>query len=1383
MKYGSKIQCSLILTKKMFKILSLVLIWISTYYSQNYKVNLENLSIADGLPENSVTCILQDYLGYLWLGTHNGLVKYDGYTMENFQLEENNPSGITIKGIVTIYEDKHKTLWVGTLNGLYKYDRIDNSFKSYKHCDSDTNSINCDKVRCIYEDQKGNFWVGTKEGLNLFERSNEIFTRCHLKYSNGITDTIITKDSIVFSINAMTEDSIGGDILLGTNLPGLWILNYSKENATLFRFDSTQNTEEKIGEIQSFFKSKDGTIWMASYHTLTSCNIKTKEIKSYIDFPISVEERFIKNDFVNGSVIEDRFGYIWCGFFLGEKGVFRVNPKNASFIQIELFPNKTKSGYYNRVFSLYEDHSGIIWIGSWMCGLNKWDQGKNKFHPFDMEFKNLDILNHFSTSALTYDSSGFIWFSTDKGLLKYNFRNNEYSLVLKNETCITNYVVNALMKDGEGNLWMGTSSCGLIKYNPRNNLFDFHFNNPKDEHLHIKAVLYLLQDHLGDIWIGTYADGIYRYNISKNKLTQFRYDPNNSSGLKDNQVNVIYEDHLGALWVGTGLGGLNKFDRKKDKFIYCGFNSVMAIHEDRLNNFWVADYSLGLNQYDRDKGEVTKCYTLADGLPSISIRGILEDTNNNLWLSTDNGLSRFNIKSKSFNNYKIEDGLIDNIFSLFCYCKGPNGILIFNTNSGLVAFNPEKIINDPIPPKTIIEQISLFNKPNEKLKINGFISELKELVLSYDQNDLRFDFVGIHFSEPKKNKYKYILGNFDDKWVEAGYQRNATYTNLEPGEYVFKVIAANRDGIWNTQAASIKIIILHPWWATTWAYFIYAIIILGSLYILWKLQFRRIRIKQELAMSKFETDKLQEVDKLKTKFFTNISHEFRTPLTLIQAPAKVIIDKSKDLDIKDNANLIYRNAIKLNGLVNQLLDLAKLEAGEMTLKVNETDLIALLKDIIISFTPFAERKKIKFTFNSKEDELYVYLDKDKIQKIIYNILSNAFKFTAEGGEINVNVLKGNNDVMIKISDTGIGIPSNRIDKIFDRFYQVDDTHTREHEGTGIGLALTKELVDLHKGKIEVESKEGEGSTFTFTLSLSKENYNSDQIINSSKDVENISVGEKDYLLEPQTTSNQIDSDLLSEEDKPLLLVVDDNDDVRDFIKGILDGDNKILEARNGLEGLKISFNEIPDLIICDLMMPKLDGFEMSAKLKNDERTSHIPIIMLTAKATNKNKIEGYETGADDYIIKPFDAEVLRTRAKNLIEQRKKLREYFTTNGLFYLDKSKISNIDKSFLQKVVDIINKHISDSLFGVELLSEELTMSRATLNKKLVALIGEPPGEFIKRIRLTKAAKLLQNNHENISQIALEVGFNNPAYFSECFRKQFGVSPSQYLQKFNNH
>jgi signal transduction histidine kinase/DNA-binding response OmpR family regulator len=725
-----------------------------------------------------------------------------------------------------------------------------------------------------------------------------------------------------------------------------------------------------------------------------------------------------------------------------------------------------------------------------------------------------------------------------------------------------------------------------------------------------------------------------------------------------------------------------------------------------------------------------------------------------------------------------------------------NGEMYFSGSRGFTRFHPDSIKDNPFIPPIVITSFKKFDKP--------FRIE-KEIHLPHDENFLSFEFAALSYLSNERNQYAYKMEGLDKDWVQSGTRRYASYPNLDPGEYVFKVKGSNNDGIWNEAETSISIIITPPWWKTTWAYILYSLLMLVAIYTTWKMQVKRIRMSHEFEMTKFEAQKLHEVDEIKSRFFTNISHEFRTPLTLILGPVKQIIERTKEEKTKDDLKVVHKNANRLLGLVNQLLDISKLESGRMKLQTAPGNIVSLLKALTLSFTSYAERKRITLKLNSTEDEIIAYIDKDKIEKIVTNVLSNAFKFTPEGGRIDVVIQptpksppeegtssstpspleRGTERVCkyaeIKISDTGIGIPKEKLPKIFDRFYQVDGSHTREQEGTGIGLSLTKELVELHKGTIDVESDEGKGTTVTISIPLGKDHLKPEEIVELDKDEdydkEKVIMEEVDILKEKK---EKIDFGIFGKESLPILLIVEDNSDVRNYIKDNLNNDYRILEAVDGEDGWNNSLEHIPDLILSDVMMPRMDGFEFCKKLKTDERTSHIPVILLTAKAVSSDKIEGYEIGADDYIMKPFEPEELKARIKNLIEQRKRLHEHFRKYGLFEIEGKSITALDQKFLRKVFELINQRLSDSSLSVESLTEDLALSRSVLYKKMISLTGESPSEFIRSVRLNRAAELIEKNFGNLSEIALEVGFCNPAYFSECFKKHFGIPPSQYHEKF---
>jgi len=1464
----------------------------------------EHLTIVDGLPENSVECMLQDHLGYLWFGTQNGLARYDGYEMKVYQPDSDDSLSISDRQIYAIYEDKSGTLWIGTQRGLNSFDRTTETFTSYLHNPDDSMSINSNNVRSIYEDKAGNFLVGTIEGLNLVNRQTGNFRHIYYQgsvYSPAVYEYILSliangkiissilqvgnnadltktftidKKTIVLTV-IMDEagyddgwlESANGDVITGhknSNMVGAGghansqiqiVVDTLKRGEYLLRYVSDEgwsynswrrtppdypdfwgiqvielgedqinigeilddkksahqncytraiiedrltgnlyvgstnkisilDGEKKLlsenynnvalkydlGEINSFHQSIDGSIWIGHTKGLSKFNPKLNSIKHYQQSPYQV----FQNKFSHVTV--DNYGFIWGG---SGNGLVSFNPRNEQFKSYKHDPHNQASISDNRVWTVYTDRTGIIWVGTGWQGLNKWDRNKHKFKRFNYDPNNPNNERFKKVSSIIEDPEGIIWFSSGNGLYSYNRFSSEFQNYRYNTRENSSEVKN-IYKDKHGIIWFGTTTRGLGKFDMESDSYQFYSNDLNDSttisHNNVTSVV---PDNDEILWIGTRGGGLNRFDKKTGIFTRYKNDFRNPQSLRRDEIKCIYIDRKQELWVGTNLGGLNHFNKTDESFE--SFNieggtaqpTVSSIYEDQQGNFWISTYRHGIYLFDRDKKIPIKNITQKDGLANNQIKSILEDDSGNLWIATATGLSKFDPKTHNIKNYFTSDGSEINNFLSNSACKTSTGEIIFGTYDGFIMFHPDSIKDDPVPPQVVISNISLFNRPEEKLTFDGFISELDELELKYNENDLRFDYVGLHFGEPAKNQYKYMLENFDDNWVNAGTQRNATYTNLDAGEYIFRVTASNRDGVWNEEGASIIIIILPPWWATTWAYIIYVIILLSIIYFTWQMQLKRIRIKHDYEMSKFEAEKMHEVDEMKSRFFANISHEFRTPLTLIFGPAKDISEKTKEQDTKQSAGIIKRNAGRLYGLVNQLLDLSKLEAGKMTLETSEQNIIPLLKGLVFSFTSLAERKKITLKFNTIEQKLNVYIDKDKVEKIINNLLHNAFKFTPEGGNIDFTVEKMINEAEIRISDDGIGIPKEKIDKIFDRFFQVDGSHTRESEGTGIGLALTKELVELHKGKIKVESKEGEGTTFTVLLPLGKDHLKPEDIVEEkAKEETEVTIEKTELIPETEDRKEKTDIDVLLDTDKPLLLIVEDNSDVRKYIISHLKGDYRIQEAVDGKDGLEQALKHIPDLIICDIMMPKMDGFELCKKLKTDEKTSHIPIIMLTAKATSKDKIEGYETGADDYIMKPLDAAELKVRIKNLIEMRRKLQEKFSSDE-FVMPKE-LSLIDELFMKRLLKVIDEHLAEEDFSIEELGKEAAMSRRHLYRKLMALTGKSPSQLLRSFRLTKAKRLIKEKRGTISEISLLVGFNSPAYFNKCFKEEFGYPPS---------
>jgi signal transduction histidine kinase/ligand-binding sensor domain-containing protein/CheY-like chemotaxis protein len=1312
----------------------------------------EHLTIADGLPENSVRCILQDHLGYLWLGTQNGLVRYDGYNMKVYQPVPDDSLSISHRQIYSIYEDKSGNLWVGTRGGLNCFNRSTDTFTRYIHNPDDSTSINSNWIWNINGDKEGRLFIGTENGLNLFDQQTNSFKR------------IYTQESI--HIKAFIEDTITGNFYVAVNNN---IMRYDPENEVLKMSDITLSNPQ-LGTVNSFCQAADGTIWIGHSRGLSKFNPQKNSVKLYQ--VVSTDIYNPANEIYN--LIEDNNGIIW-GSNSYSFGSF--DPRSEKFKGYEHDPSKPNSISSNNVWSVYKDRSGIIWVGTGWAGLNKWNRNKYKFKRFSFDPNNPDDGKFNRVFSIIEDSEGIIWFGTNNGLNSYdrssgNFRIYKYDTKGKDNT------VTHICKDGSSIIWLGTLTRGLVRLDRASNTYSFYSKDPNDStSISDDYVRFILPDENDILWIGTWAGGLNRFDKKTGVFTRYIPDSNNSRSLSNQKVSFILRDRNETVWVGTdGQTGLNRYEKADDFFTSFGFldasGSVNTIYEDHNDNFWVGSYVNGIYLIDRDKGIPNYKINEKDGLANNTVRSIIEDDSGNLWISTNNGLSRIDPQTRTIKNYYTSEIFEENSYSKNSVYRTSTGEMLLGTYDGFIMFHPDSIEDDPVPPQVVINNVSLFNRPGEKLTFDGFISELKELDLSYDEKDLRFDYVGLHFGEPEKNQYKYMLENFDDDWIDAGTQRNATYTNLDAGEYVFRITASNRDGVWNEKVTSLKIIIPPPFWATWWAYSIYALFALGLLYSIRRYEMNRTKLKNQVKLDEVKLKEREEMDKMKSRFFANISHEFRTPLTLIKGPAEKINRNSSGEEIEKQTGVIKRNTNRLLVLINQLLDLSKLEAGKLELKTSKANIVSFIKGITMSFESVAEGKDITLKVKSSNDEIDLYFDKEKMTKIMTNLLSNAFKFTQKSGQITVSISESNtNSVGIKIRDTGVGIPEEEIPKLFDRFYQVDSSQTREQEGTGIGLALTKELVELHKGTITVNSKLGEGTEFTIELPVGRRHLKDAEIVEEKTLI----------LIPPEREKNLMEINATDSSSFDRLRMTDRGGETNDDKEDSLGGNFQIEEASNGEQGVRKAENIIPDLIISDIMMPKMDGNELTRTLKNDEKTSHIPIILLTARSEQESKLEGLETGADDYLTKPFDTKELQIRIKNLINIRRELQKKYSQRDYSPIKKEeekKLSNLEEQFMHKVMEVIDGHISEEDFSIEQFGKEVGMSRVQLHRKLKALSGKSTSSYLRSVRLSKAKKMITEEKGNISEIAYSVGFSSPAYFTRCFKEEYGYPPSDVME-----
>ncbi|MBC8190766.1 MAG: response regulator [Candidatus Marinimicrobia bacterium] len=1327
----------------------------------------------------SVWNIYQDSYGFMWFGTAAGLNKYDGYNVTVYKHDPEDYTTLSSNFISVVFEDKSGILWIGTGGGgLNKYNREYDSFSQYLYDPKDNKSISSNSIFSIYEDREQILWIGVENGvLNKFDRKEEKFTRFEVDNSNiGL--------SIYNFINSICEDKTG-NLWIGTNLTGLKKFDTKQEKFIHYKHNPEDVNSLSDNSVWSLQVDRAGDLWIGT--KTGGLNRFNHESNSFRLFRHHSDDSISISDDAVLAILEDKSGILWLGTEHG--GLNRYNPKNDAFAVYRNESTNPFSIQDNTIWSLFEDRFGVIWIGTQFAGINKFDREKK----------------------------GFLHFNSEPG----------------NPNSLSSNAMGPIIEDRMGEAWIGTY-YGLNNYDPVSKMFTRYFHQPNDPFsLSSSSVTSIHEDNSGTLWIGTFDGGLNWYNRELDNFSHYSNDPNDSTSISGTSITSILEDSYGQLWVG-GSFGLDRLDKKTGSFTHCLNNqAVWRIYEDRENELWIStgriykfdrdldsfqEYlygseennqfsnhtvltigaskkesgilwlgtSNGIIRLDKNKNK-SKHYSKKNSeLLCGDVYGLVEDKQGNLWLSTNTGIIYFDPTSGKAKNFDIDDGLQGKLYNEAAYFQNKRGEIYFGGMNGLNLFHPDSLVDNPYGPEISFIEFKINNASvaiGADSPLKQHISVTKDIVLSYDQTDIEIEFAALHYSYSSKNQYAYQLNNYDKDWRYVGTDRTANYTNLDPGEYTFIVKAANNDGVWNEEGIGLNIEVLPPWWETRFAYTIYFLLITSIIYVIWRFQMSKVQLKHQVELEHLEAERYHEMDQLKSRFFTNISHEFRTPLTLILGPIGKLLSRVEDEDHLRELNLMQRHAKRLLELVTQLLDLSKLDAKQMKVQVSQRNIVPLMKGLVLSFSSLAESRQITLNFSSDHEAILTYVNPDTMAKIINNLVSNAFKFTEPGDSIQVHItsknksdLSAEGEAVITVKDTGVGFPVEHNAKVFDRFYQVDDSATREQEGTGIGLALTRELVELSKGKISVESELGVGTIFTLSFPLGKAHLSSDEIVNSDV-VETEGVEEQQSQTEEPMSMDQLAH--VSNQSLPKVLIVEDNDDLRRYIRSFLNDNYQCQEAENGQEGLEIVLDKMPDLIVSDIMMPKMDGIEFCKRIKGDEYSSHIPVILLTAKADVQSKLEGLETGADDYLTKPFEADELLVRIKNLINQRRRLWEHFKHEIDFKSSDLTTNFVDEQFLNRVIAVIEKHLNNPDFNVEQCSQAMGTSRQHLYRKLKALTNHTPRGFIRSIRLKRAAQLLINNKASVSEVAVQVGFFNPSNFSKSFRQQFGLSPSAYLKR----
>lgn len=1321
--------------------------------------------------------------------------------------------GLSHSTVMDIVQDHRGFLWLATADGLNRYDG--ERFRTYRRTTSDAHSLSNNYVNCLLEDRRGRLWVGTNTGgVNLLDEARDGFlrlTRC--EDGSDISEAIIndfaldkagfvwaaTTGSGLLKINPTTRQAwqiTTANSALVNNLVrqicfdrdnNLWVgyqnglvqrLPPGLKKSTLFSL--TQFMPNAPGVIMTLDCDSQGRVWVGT---------QGNGLFRFENDREAFHSVFLQKGVVEGvnnarSLYEGSDGRFWLGTDNG-----MIVAEDADFRTIRHFkhdPAQTGSLSTHATVCLRGDRQGNIWVGTWEAGLNVLFKRPDPFRVFTYRPGQSGSLLTKAVAAVAANPQGGVWVGSTQGLtlldpsrgLYKHYQHQPGNLQALPGNDITQ--LNLLSPDA---LLVTVWNEGTVLINPKTGLV-----RRRLQALGRRAIRVMASDTGRFVRIFTEAGTAWRLHRTNGVLSPDRA----LSEITDMPTSAV-ETVDGTLWIGTTSNGLVEIPPQTGAISYHQPNRkpgglysehITELFEDRSRNLWVGTMS-GLHRYDRKN----RRFILLDtdsGLTNDAIMSIGQDKEGFLWVATNDGLCRLSAQGKVLNTYRRADGLAGNDFTHKAFTQSSDGTLIWGGKHGLTTYRRDEAENFQPPVPVYLTELKLFSRtvqpgaPDSPLE--HALLDTKTLELRYEQSVFTFDFAAVLFRANRNVRYAYKLDGFEDDWNYVGPQHSATYTNQNPGTYRFRVKASLTDDFANAPETVLSLTILPPWYRTGWAYAAYALIVLLLLAALRHLIQIRENYKTEIRVEHLETEKARELDRIRAGFFTNISHEFRTPLTLIITPLEQFMADSSSGHWRRQFQTMHRNASRLLRLINQLLDLSKLESGSLYPDVSQQDAAGFVRQVAQSFLPQAVKQGIELRIDTEGDGHAVWFDQDIVEKVLYNLLANALKFTPEGGSITVRsqvvdsgvtTSNGITRLVLEVEDTGIGISPENTRHVFERFYQVDGKNQTKKNGSGIGLALTRELVELHRGSIRVESQVGVGTAFVVEIPvhvaafpvawLSRRAEGSPQVVLSQD-------------LEASSSLHTSSTPGSGRESLPLVLVAEDDDDLRQYLAECLGGIYRVHTTANGRQALAYAQTEIPDLVVSDWLMPDMDGVQLCQALKNDERTSHVPVLMLTSRSSNESKVEGLDAGADDYVTKPFNLDVLRSRVRNLIQSRQRLREKYSRILTLQSDPIASEAVEEIFLQKVLALIQSRLSDPELDVNLIEREMYLSNTQLYRKLKALTGKGGNELIRNVRLQRAAQLLKTTDRQIAEVAYDVGFNDPNYFNRVFKKEFGVSPGEW-------
>jgi signal transduction histidine kinase/ligand-binding sensor domain-containing protein/CheY-like chemotaxis protein/AraC-like DNA-binding protein len=1386
------------------------------------KTEFEHISDKEGLLNSTVTAILKDSEGYMWFGTFNGVTRYDGYSFTNFLHDPKNPNSINNSHIRCLLESKDSVLFVATeQDGFSTYNRNTESFTRYSHQKGNSNSLGHNSVLSMFEDSHGNLWLGTVAGLDKFDYRTKSFKH-YFPFGQNFNNRIAN----------IVEDKEGNLWLYGHS-NSLCRFNPVQNTFGFLKFSDNPKTKEEFNYWGVLCYDKRGNLWIGNHlDGLIKLNVKTGAREEY-----SMRNKKLESDFFT-AVKEDSKGDIWVTTDGG--GLFNYDHQSNSFKVFQNDPDNLSSLGSNAVYCFYESEPGLYWIGTYEAGISVLKSNRKKILKFTANGEAGKKLPQKCVLAFAPAKDGKVWVGTDGGGLSlFDPKTYEFKYYTEENGGVCANVVKSLLADKENNLWCGSFRKGLCKINiAHKSKVNFTSNINKENRKlfndHVWAIGEIDQDK---IWMGLLAGGIDVYDNKSQTISRSVLDTIGSGELGRTTVFVIMKDSKKRIWIGTETMGAICYDPASDTYLRFKFeneknttirsNDVRDIFEDSKGNFWFATGRGGLNKLLDINKNLFQSYTMKDGLPSDHILAILEDDKNNLWLSSDKGISCFKVKERKFLNFGVEDGLQSLEFRDCSKLKTGDGFMYFGGIDGFNMFHPDSLHINTVSPMVVISDFKIFDHSlknnvfyNGKAYADRSISKATEIVLNPEDLVFSIEFAALSFIYPAYNRYAYKLEGFDNNWTYVNAdKRFASYTNLNPGEYIFRVMAANKDGIWNQKVTSLKIIVLPPWWMTWWFKIVMILFTLGGISLLIYLRTRSVREKNrmleeevrkrtaDLLESKNEVmrkniileqnnqemskkterileqqeeilrqkSEVEQLNRTKDKFFSIIAHDLRNPVYALNVLSKEIRKEFQPTGAlgRELMNHMEVSSERVKDLVLNLLEWTKTQTGNIKVNPAKNYVYNLIEENIELHSPQASQKQINISV-MVDDSLFMIADYNMVNTIIRNVLGNAIKYTPRRGQIEIFSYTDQDEVILAFRDSGVGIPGDELDRLINTAGFVSKLGTDNEIGTGLGLTISREFAELNNGNIYAESKPGEGSTFYLCLPGGKDELNSRRESKDGKHTDNILINEETGKLEEIFIKDAYK--------RKKILVVDDDEQVRTSIKHILADLSEVLEAIDVKNAISLSEDTFPDLIISDIMMPGETGISLCHSIKKNRITCHIPVILLTGQTSNHTHLEGLIAGADAYITKPFDRNILLSTINNLFTSLENIKFRFSSDPDILPSEYTRNEMDEDLMLRAVRFIENNISDPELNGDTLCKELGISKSVLYSKLKSIAGQTVNEFIRIIRLKKSTILLLEGKLNINQVSSEVGFNSASYYTKSFTSHFGLSPKEYIAKQRN-